>query len=247
MSPDRQASAFGEARAILADIVAVMRHRDARGAVVLYAALSAGFFLYSLFTAGILWTLAAAVIGIALLPIVEFITHKYVLHLLELAKTPPTAQFWNRVHYAHHMNPKDTRVILAHPATVVLLVAVLAGLAWLVGLRPLAPIVAISFGLFAFYETVHFGCHMDGEMRSAYFLRRRQEHALHHYVDENRNYGITTAVADRLFGTRIVDKKALKRSPTARNLGYTGAFAERYPYLKRDGEPPEGTGKADAR
>lgn len=229
-----------EIRAIAADALAVMRHPDARGAVVTYSALALAFFGYALWTTGPLWTLTSVVIGIALLPVVEFITHKYVLHLLELARTPPTAVFWNRVHYAHHMDPRDTRVILAHPATVVLLVAVLAGIAWLVGLTPLAPIIAISFALFAFYEIVHFACHMDGETRSAYFTRRRQEHALHHYVDENRNFGITTAIADRLFGTRIVDKKTLQRSPTARNLGYTGEFADRYPYLKRDGDGRSG-------
>lgn len=232
-------SLLAEVRAIAADTLAVMRHPDARGAVVTYAGLAAAFFAYSLWTSGPLWTLGIIPIGIVLLPIVEFITHKYVLHLLELARTPPTAVFWNRVHYAHHMEPKDTRVILAHPATVVLLVAVLAALAWLVGLAPLAPVIAVSFALFAFYEIVHFACHMDGDVRSSYFTRRRQEHALHHYVDENRNFGITTALADRLFGTRIVDRKALQRSPTVRNLGYTGAFADRYPYLKRPDTPTD--------
>jgi sterol desaturase/sphingolipid hydroxylase (fatty acid hydroxylase superfamily) len=233
-------SLIQEIRALAADALAVLRHPDARGAVLLYSALAVVFFVYSVATAGILWTLASALIGVALLPVVEFITHKYVLHWLDLARTSPTAQFWNRVHYAHHMDPKDTRVILAHPASVVLLVSVVAGLSWLVGLRPIAPVVAIAFALFAFYEIVHFACHMDGDMRSRYFTARRQEHALHHYVDENRNFGITTAIADRLLGTRIVDKKALVRSPTARNLGYTGDFADRYPYLKRDETPPAG-------
>ncbi|MBY0360878.1 MAG: sterol desaturase family protein [Phreatobacter sp.] len=234
-----------EIRALAADTFAVLRHPDARGAVLLYSGLAAVFFVYAALTAGLLWTLFAAVIGVCLLPAVEFVTHKYVLHWLELAKTSATAQFWNRVHYAHHMDPKDTRVILAHPASVVLLVAVVAGLAWLVGMRPIAPIVAIAFALFAFYEIVHFACHMDGDLRSRYFAARRQEHALHHYVDENRNFGITTAIADRLLGTRIVDKKALVRSPTARNLGYTGAFADRYPYLKRDDAPPAGRTPAE--
>jgi len=242
MVPDM--SLASETRALAADTLAVMRHPDARGAVLLYTALSAGFFVYALATAGIGWTLMAAVIGVVMLPVVEFITHKYVLHWLDLARTSATAQFWNRVHYAHHMDPKDTRVILAHPASVVLLVTVLAAGAWAIGLTPLAPIVAIAFGLFAFYEIVHFACHMDGEMRSAYFTRRRQEHALHHYIDENRNYGITTAVADRLFGTRIVDKKALVRSPTARNLGYTGDFADRYPYLKQSEARKDGADAA---
>jgi sterol desaturase/sphingolipid hydroxylase (fatty acid hydroxylase superfamily) len=232
-------SLVAEIRSLAADTLAVMRHPDARGAVVTYAGLAAVFFAYGLWTSGLLWTLGAILLGIVLLPVVEFVTHKYVLHLLELARTPPTAAFWNRVHYAHHMDPKDTRVILAHPASVVLLVAVLAGLVWLIGLAPLAPVIAVSFALFAFYEIVHFACHMDGAIRSAYLNRRRQEHALHHYVDENRNFGITTALADRLFGTRIVDKKTLQRSPTARNLGYTGAFADRYPYLKRPERPSD--------
>lgn len=230
---------LSEIRALAADTRNVLAHRDARGAVLLYAALSGAFFLYALLTAGILWTLASVVIGVAMLPLVEFVAHKYLLHWLELAKTPTTAQIWDRVHYAHHMDPKDTRVILAHPASTILLVATLAGLAWLVGLTPLAPIIAISFGLFAFYEIVHFACHMDGETRSRYFTARRQAHALHHYIDESRNYGITTAVADSLFGTRIVDTKAVTRSPTVRNLGYTGEFAERYPFLKRGVPSPE--------
>ncbi|WP_439574085.1 sterol desaturase family protein [Phreatobacter sp.] len=231
---------LAEIRALAADALAVMRHPDARGAVVIYSVLSLAFFIGALWTAGLVWTLVAAAIGIAILPVVEFVTHRYVLHLLELARTPPTAAFWNRAHYAHHMEPRDTRVILAHPASAVLLIAVVASIVWFIGLAPVAPLVAVGFALFAFYEIVHFACHMDGETRSAYFTRRRQEHALHHYVDENRNYGITTAIADRLFGTRIVDRKTLQRSPTVRNLGYTGEFADRYPYLKRDRDQPPG-------
>ncbi len=106
-------SLASETRALAADTLAVMRHPDARGAVLLYTALSAGFFVYAVATAGIAWTLVSILIGVVLLPVVEFITHKYVLHWLDLARTSATAQFWNRVHYAHHMDPKDTRVILA--------------------------------------------------------------------------------------------------------------------------------------
>ncbi|TCT02253.1 sterol desaturase family protein [Aquabacter spiritensis] len=224
---------IGEARAMARDTVRVMRHPDARGAVLLYAVLAVVLFTYSFLTAGLLTTLVSAAVGVALLPFVEFVVHKYLLHLLEFAKNPILAQIWNRVHYAHHMEPKDTTVILAHPASALFLVAVLGGGAWLVEPASVPPVLAVSLLLFAFYEVVHFSCHMDGEMASRYFSTRRQAHALHHYLDENRNFGITTGVADRLFGTGIGDRTGLKRSPTVRNLGYFGAFAERYPYLKR--------------
>lgn len=78
---------LSEIRALAADTRNVLAHRDARGAVLLYAALSGAFFLYALLTAGILWTLASVVIGVAMLPLVEFVAHKYLLHWLELAKT----------------------------------------------------------------------------------------------------------------------------------------------------------------
>lgn len=80
-------SLVAEIRSLAADTLAVMRHPDARGAVVTYAGLAAVFFAYGLWTSGLLWTLGAILLGIVLLPVVEFVTHKYVLHLLELART----------------------------------------------------------------------------------------------------------------------------------------------------------------
>ena len=231
-------SLIAEIPALGRDVMVVVRQREPRFAVLLYAGLSAAFFLFALLTAGLFWTLFAAVVGIVIMPAVEFIVHKYVLHILVLAKTPATAQFWDRVHYAHHMEPKDPTVILAHPASTVLLVGSIGAIAWAVGIQP-APMIGIAFALFAFYEIVHFACHMDYDFESHYFRMRRQAHAIHHYVDENRNFGITSSVADRLLGTIVGDKKELKRSPTVRNLGYTGAFADRYPYLKRPDAPSE--------
>ncbi len=56
-------SLASETRALAADTLAVMRHPDARGAVLLYTALSAGFFVYALITAGLAWTLTSCSSG----------------------------------------------------------------------------------------------------------------------------------------------------------------------------------------
>jgi sterol desaturase/sphingolipid hydroxylase (fatty acid hydroxylase superfamily) len=224
---------IAEVKAIFKDTGAVLRFPNARNAFLIYWLLGAAALIYSVLFVGFVETALVAVISILLLPLVEFVVHRFVLHWLDLARNPITAKFWNRVHYAHHSQPSDPSVILAHPGSTVLLIGSICLLSWLIaGVTPL-PIAGVYLLLFGFYEVVHFACHLPGELRSSYFARRRRIHALHHYMDENKNFGITSSFADRLFGTHATDKSKLTRSPTVRNLGYTGDFAERYPYIER--------------
>lgn len=227
-----------EARAIGVDILVTVRHRQMRAPLIVYGGLGTLIGVYALITAPLLDAVVGVVVAIAVLPFVEFYLHRYVLHWLELAKWPPLAEVWRRVHYAHHMEPRDPDVILAQPISALFLITVLSGVYALLSPLSVVPLIATAFFLFASYEIVHFACHTDDKLQSTYFLKRRQVHAIHHYVDENKHFGITSSVSDALLGTEATDKKALARSPTVRNLGYTGAFAERYPYL-RDTPPKE--------
>jgi sterol desaturase/sphingolipid hydroxylase (fatty acid hydroxylase superfamily) len=199
-----------------------------RRPLAIYGGASAGLFAWAFVAVPIHEVLIGCVIGLAMLPLVEFFLHRYVLHWLSLAKWPPLAEVWRRVHYAHHMEPRDPDVILAQPISAVGLSLVYA----LLSPHSTLPLAAAAFALFAAYEVVHFACHTDDHMESAYFTKRRQAHAVHHYVDENRNFGITSNVVDAVLGTRGRDRDGPARSPTVRNLGYTGAFAERYPHLR---------------
>lgn len=226
------------ARALLKDLIATARHPQMRTPLITYGGLSVVFLGAALVTAPVLDLVVGVAVSIAMLPLVEFVLHRYVLHWLELAKWPPLAEVWRRVHYAHHMEPRDPDVILAHPVSAIGLVAVLSGIYALLSPLAVLPVVGTAFALFALYEIVHFACHTDDPLSSRYFLKRRQAHAIHHYVDENKHFGITSSVSDLVLGTAATDKKALTRSPTVRNLGYTGPFAERYPYLRDT--PPRG-------
>jgi len=229
---------LNELTLIARDVASTVRHKELRGAIALYTSAALLIFGYSIVALSWIDILPALVIAVIFLPFVEFVTHKYVLHLLELAKNPVLAKFWERVHYAHHMEPKRLDVILAHPASAILLVATVTVLYAALSFTSAIPLAGAALLLFSWYEIVHFSCHTDDQLQSSYFLERRQAHALHHYVNENRNFGITTAIADRLFGTKVEDKKELVRSPTTRNLGYTGEFADRYPYLKGEDAKP---------
>jgi len=56
-------------------------------------------------------------------------------------------------------------------------------------------------------------------------------HLVHHFHDEDGNYGITNYVWDRIFGTLYDRKDRPGRSPTVFNLGYTEEVAKSYPWV----------------
>ncbi|MCT6839592.1 MAG: sterol desaturase family protein, partial [Bifidobacteriales bacterium] len=67
----------------------------------------------------------------------------------------------------------------------------------------------------------------------------KQLHVLHHFHDEDGNYGITNYLPDRIMGTFYRAAKDRPRSPYVFNLGYTVEEAERYPWvMRRTGAPP---------
>lgn len=67
----------------------------------------------------------------------------------------------------------------------------------------------------------------------------KARHVLHHFHDEDGNFGITSFVVDRVLGSYYVDAKARPRSPTVFNLGYDVEQASRYPWvMELTGAPP---------
>ncbi|HYD46273.1 MAG TPA: sterol desaturase family protein [Phenylobacterium sp.] len=62
----------------------------------------------------------------------------------------------------------------------------------------------------------------------------KRRHMAHHFHDETGNFGITSFLWDRAFGTfydKASDRPA--KSPTVFNLGYTPEVAEVYPHVAR--------------
>jgi hypothetical protein len=53
----------------------------------------------------------------------------------------------------------------------------------------------------------------------------------HHFVDERVGFGIGTGLMDRLVPGSVVPD-AQSRSETVRNLGYRGAWVERFPWVQ---------------
>jgi hypothetical protein len=183
------------------------------------------------------WRYLAEAIGITVIcyPVAEYGLHRYVLHARGLWRTKPTAWLWRRLHYDHHMDPKDMTVLFAHLGMSVPFLMVLSALAAAaiaeVGLFP--AMVFATFCAFAYYETMHAASHLGLRTSNKWLSRRCRQHLRHHYLHEMSDFGIGSGAIDRLCGRATAARGRRRLSPTVRNLGYDGELAAHYPWIAR--------------
>jgi sterol desaturase/sphingolipid hydroxylase (fatty acid hydroxylase superfamily) len=142
----------------------------------------------------LIW-IAAAIAGLAGWTLVEYLLHRFVLHRVALIA---------HLHHAHHTVP---RAYLGTPTWASL--PVLAGVFFVPLWRLLS--LEVAFGAFSgiiagwlWYGIVHHVIHHRRPRRLAVTLRvASHRHLLHHSPYLSGNFGVTTGVWDRLFGTRI--------------------------------------------
>jgi sterol desaturase/sphingolipid hydroxylase (fatty acid hydroxylase superfamily) len=150
--------------------------------------------------------LAFCVAGLALWTLIEYLAHRFVLHVaFPAGKDWPRRllhEMFDAAHVDHHARPWDGYHINGHLDT--LFVAV-----WLVPLSFLAPPYTASMAvaaLFAGYtaeEWAHHAVHFRN-FRWRYFQYVRRRHLYHHSRHGvGTAYGITSDFWDRVFGTRI--------------------------------------------
>ena len=164
------------------------------------------------------------------------------LHARFLYRSPWTAALWKRVHFDHHQDPHRLDVLFGSPLnTVPTILAITVPLGWLVGGGPAGAAAAACAGFLVFcaYEFCHCVQHLNFKPRSRLLRRMKELHLAHHFHDESGNYGITSYVVDRAFGTYYAEARDRRRSLHAFNLGYDAAEAARFPWVARlTGGPP---------
>ncbi|MDF1585875.1 sterol desaturase family protein [Marinimicrococcus flavescens] len=176
--------------------------------------------------------LAAALAVLALYPLVEYVLHRYVLHAKFLYKSPLTAKMWKRIHYDHHQNPHDLSVLFGALYTTLPPIALITlPVGWLIG-GAAGATAALAAGLLVFtgYEFCHCVQHLPFTPANSWLREVKKRHLAHHFHSEQGNYGITSGIWDRVFGT-LYRSRELPRSPTVHNLGYTGHERDRYPWV----------------
>jgi hypothetical protein len=163
-------------------------------------------------------------------PFVEWVIHKYLLHL------PPIRLFGRRVelygsiqHRNHHLDPSDLARVLLRPIEVIGFIVQITIVMALIALAvagpagwPALPLTLTAFA-FAYlgllrYEWSHFLIHTPYVPKTRWYRAIWRNHRLHHFKHEDYWMGVSSNLGDRLLGTNP-DQQSIPKSPTARSLG----------------------------
>jgi hypothetical protein len=179
------------------------------------------------------WSWHDLVLPVALLaaqPFVEWVIHKYLLHLPPFQFKGRKVELYGSIqHRNHHLAPSDLDRVLLKPIEVTsfvvqiaLTIALIAGaLALVLGwsFLPLA-LTGVAFaylGLFR-YEWSHYLIHTPYVPKTRWYRAIWRNHRLHHFKHEGYWMGVSSNLGDRLLGTNP-DQRSITKSPTARTLG----------------------------
>ncbi len=148
----------------------------------------------------LVWTIFFG-FGFAAWTFIEYVLHRVLFH---------HAPILSRIHARHHNSPEE---LIGTPAWVSLTVGLtaLAIPSWAALGFNLG--TALGAGLFIgylWYVFVHYAIHHWRPRQDSYFYHARLRHARHHYCSHNRNFGVTTGIWDRVFGTAFESRMTSK-------------------------------------
>jgi hypothetical protein len=166
-------------------------------------------------------------------PFVEWVIHKYLLHLPPVQLRGRRVELYGSIqHRNHHLAPSDLDRVLLKPIEVMSFVvqiavvialltfAIATPLGWPVLPQALTGIAFAYLGLFR-YEWSHFLIHTPYVPRTRWYRTIWRNHRLHHFKHEDYWMGVSSNLGDRLLGTNP-DQRSIAKSPTARTLGAQG-------------------------
>lgn len=145
-----------------------------------------------------------SLIVLMLWPLLEWAIHVVILH------RKPNRIFGREVdfllpqtHRWHHADPWNLRWVFIPLHVYPLVAPLIFGLAWLVSpnLAFACSLLATYFALALHYEWVHYLAHINWCPPLKYYQRRVREHRLHHFRNEQKWWGVSMGLGDRVLGT----------------------------------------------
>ena len=177
--------------------------------------------------------LISTITAILVYPAVWYLLHRFVLHGQFLYRMPATAALWKRIHFDHHQDPNNLSVLfgalyttLPTVAVVTMTVGNLIG-----GYQGAIAAFAAGLGTTLVYEFCHCIQHLHYVPKFKFLRKIKRLHLLHHFHNENGNYGITNYFWDKITGTYYGQSGDISSSETVFNLGYSEQESLRYPWV----------------
>lgn len=129
----------------------------------------------------------------------EYIIHRYIFHFKTKNKTIAKIVF--AIHGVHHANPHDDdKLYVPIIPALILLAAVTFMLYVFVGYYAF-PLLTGFLLMHQLYNYVHLLIHTDKYSDNKIMQTLRRNHELHHKVSSEKNFGVTSVIFDKLFGT----------------------------------------------
>ncbi len=179
------------------------------------------------------WSWRELIVPIVILaeqPFVEWLIHKYLLHLPAFRLFGRRIELYGSIqHRRHHRDPSDLDRVLLKPIEVTSFVVQIAITVPLVVWAAVAifgghlltlsiTAVMLSYLGLLRYEWSHFLIHTPYVPKSSWYRTIWRNHRLHHFKHERYWLGVSSNFGDRILRTNP-DQRTIPRSPTARTLG----------------------------
>jgi sterol desaturase/sphingolipid hydroxylase (fatty acid hydroxylase superfamily) len=130
--------------------------------------------------------------GLLLWTLAEYVIHRFALHGIA------------SIAVLHEMHHSDPRALVGSPLWLSLGSIFLGSLLPIWLLIGLATACAVTAGLmlgYTYFGLLHHVLHHHRARRGSYLWRLKRRHVRHHYGKRPCNFGVTTDVWDRVFGT----------------------------------------------
>jgi len=139
-------------------------------------------------------------VGLVVWTFVEYIMHRYVFHFVPKSKMGLRLHFI--IHGVHHDYPNDARRLVLPPAVSVPLAI---GFYYLFRLILGPEYLWSFFGAFLLgylvYDIGHYAMH-HYNFKNRIFKKIKDHHMLHHYKDQDKGYGVSSPLWDKIFHSK---------------------------------------------
>jgi sterol desaturase/sphingolipid hydroxylase (fatty acid hydroxylase superfamily) len=202
--------ATGQARIFKSDFVESLTKTTPLISVLVYGPAIAGLLYVAISIKELPVATTMKWFGFALLfwTFAEYFLHRYLFHFITEAEW--TKRFHFVVHGSHHVYPRDQERLLMPPVPGLILASILFSIFyiffWISGRPDLTWAFFPGFFLgYLLYSFMHYAIHT---YKPPSFLKGLWlHHNVHHYQDNQRAFGVSSPLWDRIFGTMPEKKR----------------------------------------
>jgi len=166
----------------------------------MYTPVMLGFPYYAMQKLGISATTAFLILfaGMFFWTFFEYIAHRYIFHMI--TETARGRRIVYILHGNHHEYPRDRERLFMPPVPSLIISSAIFGLMYLI-MSQFAFLFFPGFILgYLMYASMHYAIHAWNPPFK-WMKPLWRNHHLHHYKDEEKGFGVSTTLWDRLFGT----------------------------------------------